>query len=131
MLTQRNARWAPLLPLMRGAWNGAGPFIGFLVCVMLKAEAALPGVSFVTLALAAVVCGVVSEVAVRLVRQSRASRSRIRTAVVGSSTAASLLEREMTLARVPDFTIIGRVDISGEYSSRLADELVLLLGSVG
>ena len=129
-LTERQAQWAPLLPFMRRAWRGAAPLLGLLALIVLKAAAVLPGVSFTTLFLAAGAAAVLSALPLGLTRRSALLHPVLRTAIIGSASSATTLDRELRLARVADHVVVGR--IAPDAQKDLDDgDAVPVLGALG
>ena len=108
------SRWSGLLPFMRIAKAATAPMLGFVVLAALNGAIGLPGLELVELVwafAAATLVSLVPEVFSR--RYWRAERG-IRTAVIGSPHAADSLARELGLAGVTKYAVVGRIAVGDD-----------------
>lgn len=120
--------WAALLPLMRGPLHLLMPILGVATLVVVEATTRLPGLS--PASMAAILAGTSL---VALLPYAGAGGAwgpgiQVRTAVIGSARSASDLARELRLAGIPDYAVVGR--ISGAETDRVMNDEVPLLGDL-
>jgi len=118
--------WSALLPLMRAPLQLLMPLVGVGALVAVGAATKLPGLSPPDML---VILGATSIVALLPYARSTLMwkfRTRVRTAVIGSAKAAQDLSRELRLAGIPDYVVVGRVAITAEDRTAGDDETPLL-----
>jgi exopolysaccharide biosynthesis polyprenyl glycosylphosphotransferase len=113
----RDPEWTRLLPFMGALSRAAGPLIAAAPILLLQGSGMLPGLGtpevwlvIVASALAAVASGVISRVLVR-------PQTVRRIAVIGSNRSADSLGRELELAEVGEYEIVGRIGFRGDPSA--------------
>ena len=125
-------RWAALLPFMRIAKAAMAPMLGLLGLFLLQAAMGLPDGGAVT-ALGAF--GAASGVALAPILFSRRywrSERSIRAVVIGSAGAAEILSRELALAGLSRYLVVGRIATPGEEPPGEDEVLtVRTLGTLG
>ncbi len=125
----RRTRWSALLPLMGALARGAGALLGALILALVEIATTLPGLGALGLAavgVAALAATVASELIAR--RHLREPR-RVRVAVIGSSTAADSLARELAGADSTRSRVAGRIRPRADDPDRGGED-VLTLGAL-
>jgi exopolysaccharide biosynthesis polyprenyl glycosylphosphotransferase len=124
IVPQRPA-WASLLPFMRAPLALLTPLLGTAALVLLQLVTGLPGL-------------IASEMAIVLVATSTVSllsyaagpgirrHAPIRVALIGSQRNANDLARELGLAGIPTYEVVGRIAVSSGPVDVSADEVPLL-----
>jgi exopolysaccharide biosynthesis polyprenyl glycosylphosphotransferase len=110
----REPGWASLLPFMGTIARAAGPILGGVLLVLLQAAGLLPGLDSADVWLVALAAVTLALLAGLVTRHARAGRSPVRVAVIGSSRSADSLGREIRLAGVKEYEVVGRIGWAGE-----------------
>jgi exopolysaccharide biosynthesis polyprenyl glycosylphosphotransferase len=121
--------WATLLPLMRAPVRLGMPVIGIAALALVEGATGLPGLD--TAATLAVLSGTSVAAMLPYAASRRLWRSdgTVRTAVIGSRRSVVDLSRELELAGIPDYVVVGRVEVD-QTPPDSAFEEVPTLGSL-
>ena len=129
----REPKWADLLPLMGALARASGPLLGALFLLVLQAVGWLPGLDSADVWLVLTVSVAVALVAGPIARSAVSARRTIRIAVIGSDRSADSLGRELSLAGIDGYTVVGRIGFADDTSIPGVGEVPLLgeLGNLG
>jgi exopolysaccharide biosynthesis polyprenyl glycosylphosphotransferase len=122
--------WAALLPLMRAPLQLLMPIVGVAALVGIEAATSLPGLGADSMLLLLGVTSVVALVPYAGSLEVWRSQGAVRTAVIGSARSARDLQRELRVAGIPDYVIVGRVSVTPSDGEPAVDFEVPLLGSL-
>lgn len=121
--------WASLLPLMRAPLQLLMPILGVAALVGIEAATGLPGLGPTEVLLILGVTAIVSLVPYAGSLEVWQAQGTVRTAVIGSGRSARDLQRELRLAGIPDYVVVGRVSVTAD-DGEIDDPEVPLLGSL-
>ena len=112
LISEREGRWTSLLPFMAVVARVFGPLLGAAAVGLVAVQTELPGIHLPWLAAAFVSAAAISMGAGILSHRLWAEQERVRVAVIGSQTAATQLARELQLARVSKYVVVGRIGVT-------------------
>jgi len=121
--------WATLLPLMRGPLQLLVPLLGTIALGVVQAITGVPGISLAQLGLVFAATSLASLVPWARSRRSWSHHAQVRVAVIGSQRSADDLARELKLAGIPDYLVLGRISVT-EPPQEDPSEEVPRLGSL-
>ncbi|MEJ7785241.1 MAG: exopolysaccharide biosynthesis polyprenyl glycosylphosphotransferase [Solirubrobacteraceae bacterium] len=121
--------WAALLPLMRAPLQLLMPMVGVAALIGIEAATELPGLKPAEMLLLLAITSIMSLVPYAGSLEVWRAQGAVRTAVIGSARSARDLQRELRVAGIPDYVVVGRVSVSARNDEH--DDLeVPLLGSL-
>lgn len=126
LIVGREPRWANLLPLMGTLARAAGPMLGAVFLLILQAVDWLPGLTSGDVWLILTVSVALALVAGPIARTATARRRTIRVAVIGSTRSTDSLGRELRLAEIGEYAVVGRVSFPEDPSDPDGGEVPLL-----
>ncbi len=121
--------WASLLPLMRAPLQLLMPIVGVAALIAIELVTGLPGLTAGSMLLILGATSVVALVPYAGSLEVWRSHGAVRTAVIGSARSARDLQRELRIAGIPDYEVVGRVS-AAPSDSEPNDAEVPLLGSL-
>jgi exopolysaccharide biosynthesis polyprenyl glycosylphosphotransferase len=104
--------WATLLPLMRGPLQLLVPLIGTFAVGVMQAITGVPGISLAELGLVFAATSVASLLPWATARRPWSNHAQVRIAVIGSQRSTDDLARELRLAGIPDYLVVGRISVT-------------------
>ena len=104
--------WATLLPLMRGPLQLLVPLIGTFAVGVMQAITGVPGISLSELAIVFAAASVASLLPWATARRPWSNHAQVRIAVIGSQRSTDDLARELRLAGIPDYLVVGRISVT-------------------
>ena len=125
-IARREARMAALLPFMRTLFEAVGPFFGALALWGVHLATGLPGLEVPNLAAAFLIATVASALPLVFYAQEGRPHPKTRIAIIGSPRSARSLARELNLAGVVRYEVIGRVAMPDEEPPRGEEEVPTL-----
>jgi exopolysaccharide biosynthesis polyprenyl glycosylphosphotransferase len=130
LVIRPEGRWTSLLTFMALVSRISAPLLGVIALTIVSAATELPGAGPVEL-VGTFVAAAVFEVGSSVARQRYwAPEPSIRVAVIGSAHTATSLARELELAQVTKYTVVGRIGAPGLPESAGVEEVVKL-GELG
>jgi hypothetical protein len=129
LIVGREPGWTHLLPFMGALARAAGALLGGALLVTLEAARVLPGLGPGDVAAVVLTSVVVSLAGGMAARRALAGSKIIRIAVIGGVRSTDSLGRELRLAEVDRYEIVGRITWADDPSDQSAAE-VPLLGSL-
>jgi exopolysaccharide biosynthesis polyprenyl glycosylphosphotransferase len=108
-IADRRPEWQHLLPMMGKVVRLGGPALGFGILIALRALEALPEVDVVTALWLSAVSTAVWALSGRLLRRALFGHRVVRVAVIGSARASDSLRRELQLAGLHSYDVVGRI----------------------
>lgn len=121
--------WATLLPLMRAPLQLLVPLIGTGALGLVQAITGLPGVSLAQLGIVGLATSAASLVPWARAHGPWSAQARVRIGVIGSQRSTDDLARELKLAGIPDYTVVGRISVADPLLEEGVEE-VPRLGSL-
>jgi exopolysaccharide biosynthesis polyprenyl glycosylphosphotransferase len=133
LLVRREGRWTSLLTFMALVSKVAAPLVGVAALAIVSAWTNLPGAGFVELAGAFAAASAFEIGSSAALRRYWVPEPSIRVAVIGSAHSATSLARELDLAGVTKYTVVGRIGAPELPVGDGVDEVIKIgeLGSLG
>ena len=104
--------WAALLPLMRAPLQLLVPLIGTAALGVVQAITGLPGLTLGQLGLVGLTTSAASLVPWARAHGPWSAHAKVRIGVIGSQRSTDDLARELKLAGIPDYTVVGRISVA-------------------
>jgi exopolysaccharide biosynthesis polyprenyl glycosylphosphotransferase len=118
--------WSALLRLTRSPQHAVRPLLGVGILAVIHALTGYPllgGLEFIALLGLTAAAGMLPHV---VAPHFWGAHRQIRTAVIGSDRSARDLARELSLARIGGYTVVGRVEVSADHRPKVPSEIPAL-----
>lgn len=122
----RDPEWTRLLPFMGALSRAAGPLIAAVPILALEGAGMLAGLSGFEVWIVIAASAVVAVVSGVLARKFVKPRDVKRIAIIGSTRSSDSLGRELRLADIGEYEIVGRIGFRGDPSPAHTGEVQLL-----
>lgn len=117
--------WASLLPFMRAPLAVLSPTLGTIALGALELATGLPGIGVGSLA-AVLGMATIAAIASYASGPGLHRHARMRIAVIGSQRSATDLARELSLAGIPTYEVVGRIAVTGGPTEAQPEEVSTL-----